>query len=391
MPYLGWDPCPGDVGSMQYLARQYHLCATEVRSIRQQVTTVDLTGWKGRTSEAIGMQRDGVAATLAGCARLADETGQAAAEWARQMAMFQAEADALERRAKTATQDQEFTQARQAARKLGGTGPDRYTELDAAQAQLQRIQQQADQLRQDYENAAARLASQLSASSPNGWDRTEPIRKVLEGLLAPFDMAAGDFWVSQLKEVAGVTEEWVNEWGGKIDAAGAKLGKGESIVNDLLKLGDEGEAVGQRIDAWYGFAPRWLSASAENLAEIRDFGNTISGLGIVADIGTIISPQNSGAMRNVDRGVALVNGGLLAADAAMTAFPVVGEVAIAATGMYLAGTYLYQHFTPFRDVANDIGHAAVHATDDAIHDADEAGHAAKSAWHSVTSTIGSWF
>lgn len=227
--------------------------------------------------------------------------------------------------------------------------------------------------------------------SPSAWDRTEPFRKVLEGLLAPFDLAGGDFWVSQLKEVAGVTEEWVNEWGSKIDAAEARLGGGESIIKELLELGDEGESVGQRVDAWYAFAPRWLSASAEGLSEIRGFSNTMTGLGIAADIGTMVSPANSGEMGNVDRGVALVNGGLLAADAALTAFPVVGEIAIAATGMYLAGTYLYQHFTPFRDVSKDIGHAVVHATEGVVRDAEVDGHAMKSAWHSVTSTIGSWF
>lgn len=237
----------------------------------------------------------------------------------------------------------------------------------------------------------AGIPTPISTGSPNAWDRTEPARKILEGLLAPFDLAAGDFWVSQLKEVAGVTEEWVNEWGTKIDAAEARLGSGESIIKDLLELGEEGESVGQRIDAWYAFAPRWLSTAAEGLSEIRGFSNTMTGLGIAADIGTMVSPANSGDMGNADRGVALINGGLLAADTALTAFPVVGEVAIAATGMYLAGTYLYQHFTPFRDVARDIGHAVVHVTEGMVRDAEVDGHAVKSAWHSVTSTIGSWF
>jgi hypothetical protein len=69
---------------------------------------------------------------------------------------------------------------------------------------------------------------------------------------------------------------------------------------------------------------------------------------------------------------------------AMEEFPVVGQVTIAATGIYLAGDYLYHHWTPFRDVANDIGHATVKAAGDV-------GHAASSAWHSVSSSIGSWF
>jgi hypothetical protein len=39
---------------------------------------------------------------------------------------------------------------------------------------------------------------------------------------------------------------------------------------------------------------------------------------------------------------------------------------------------------PFRDVANEVGHATVKVTDGLVH-------GAESAWHSVTSTIGSWF
>jgi hypothetical protein len=31
------------------------------------------------------------------------------------------------------------------------------------------------------------------------------------------------------------------------------------------------------------------------------------------------------------------------------------------TGVYLAGDFLYHHWTPFRDVANDIGHGTVRA------------------------------
>ena len=44
---------------------------------------------------------------------------------------------------------------------------------------------------------------------------------------------------------------------------------------------------------------------------------------------------------------------------AIDILPGFGEVALAATGIYLSGDYLYQHWTPFRDVANDVGHATV--------------------------------
>lgn len=68
----------------------------------------------------------------------------------------------------------------------------------------------------------------------------------------------------------------------------------------------------------------------------------------------------------------------------MDAIPGVGEVAIAVTGLYLAGDFLRQHWTPFRDAANDVGYATVAAVKDTGHAtaaaATDIGHAASSAW-----------
>jgi len=147
---------------------------------------------------------------------------------------------------------------------------------------------------------------------------------------------------------------------------------------------DGSGSTGGKLDAWYAFAPGWLKTASGAIAGIRGLSYFLSGLGLIADAGTILSPQDKGVMGWVDRGAAVFNGGLITADLAMEVFPGVGEVALAATGMYLAGDYLYHHWTPFHDVADDVGHATVKVTD-------EAGHVARSAWHSVTSTIGSWF
>jgi len=89
-------------------------------------------------------------------------------------------------------------------------------------------------------------------------------------------------------------------------------------------------------------------------------------------------------MGTADRIVAGTNGALITLNLALDGLPVVGEVALAATGVYLASDYLYHHWTPFRDVADEAGHATVEVGDDIDH-------RARSAWHSVTSTIGSWF
>ena len=116
-------------------------------------------------------------------------------------------------------------------------------------------------------------------------------------------------------------------------------------------------------DAWEAFAPAWLKMAAGSLSEISGLSYGLGGLGVLADLGTVISPQDSGALGWVDRGAAGVNGALLIANMATDEIPVVGEVTLIGTGLYLAGDFLYHHWTPFHNVANDVGHATVTAAE----------------------------
>lgn len=405
MPYLGWDPCPGDVGSVQHLARQYQLCVSEVRSVRRQVTGVDLTGWLGRTGEAIERQRAAIAAALASYAQLAGQTGQVAAEWARQLARFQAEAGVLEQRAKTAAQEQEFWQQRQAALKLGGAGPARYAELDAAQVQLQSIQQQAGQLHEDYENAATRLASQLDPGSPNALDRVESARKILEGLLAPFDLAAGDHYLEALAELAETLEKWAGQGNKGVELVIEMRDKGLNRVSELI----EG---GYTLDKMESDPALWGTVM-KSLSEFKAAGYTMTGLGIVADIGNIIEPEDPGVRGDADRGAAALNGVLLALNSTDWV-PYWGEAVLIITGVYLAADYTGNHWPLSREITAEIAgtglttdpqgnigvaETGMNAVHDAEHLGDEAGHTLREDWDRaawsvtcwLTSPSGRWF
>ena len=149
----------------------------------------------------------------------------------------------------------------------------------------------------------------------------------------------------------------------------------------------------------------------KSLAEIKAAGSTITGLGVLADVGTLISPQDSGALRQADRGAALLNGTLLTLNATTDWIPYWGEAVIIVTGAYLAGDYLDNHFPLFREVTTEISGAGLSSADlpdsvalaehemDAVHGvehaADETGHAIREGWHtvtsSITSSIGRWF
>jgi hypothetical protein len=381
LPHLGFDPAPGDVSLTQHLARRHYQVAQEARQVLAMVERLDLQAWRGSAGDAMRAVQAVFPPALRNTVSAAEALHAGTSSWASQLSGFQAEADALERKAATASAEQQALQAKQAALPPGSAvlTPD----LESASATVSGIDRQAQELHQRYLAAAAKTAADIGDHS-GLWDRTEPVRTVLEAVLAPLDIVAADHWVSALEKIAGVPAGWEKEVGGQLDAIEAAMQAGRSQVQELQAAAQFLERTGGKIDAWYAFAPGWLKTAAGSLAGIRGLSYTLSGLGLLADAGTIISPQDKGAMGWADRGVAGFNGALITANLVMDEIPGVGEVMLAASGVYLAGDFLYHHWAPFHDVADEVGHATVKA-------ADGIGHTARSAWHSVTSTIGSWF
>jgi hypothetical protein len=378
LPALGFDPAPGDVGLTRNLARQHALVAREAQQVLALVERLNLSGLQGRAADALRAILGTFPPALRNTASAAETLQAAASSWADQLSGFQAEADVLERQAAAATAHQQALQAQQVTLPPGSIVLT--DDLQTAAATVNGIHGQAQELHQRYLAAATKTAAGVEEHS-GLWAGTEPVRKVLEAVLAPLDIVAADHWVSALKEIAGVPAEWVAEVDEKIGEVNKLIRAGRSPIEELIEGGKLAESTGERIDAWYAYAPDWLKTAAGSIAEIKGLSYTLSGLGLVADAGTLISPQNQGTLGNADRGVAALNAVLITADIALSGLPVVGEVALVATGIYLAGDYLYQHWTPFRDVVNDVGHATVRTVDDV-------GHVADSAWHAAAS-IGS--
>jgi hypothetical protein len=216
------------------------------------------------------------------------------------------------------------------------------------------------------------------------WEGTESVRTGIETALAPLDVVTADHWITALEKVAGQPSDWVKGLDSSLAVIGKSLDAGAPDVQKIIQAGYMAERLGAKLDAFAAFSPGWLRAAAGSITEIRGLGNTLSGLGILADAGTVISPQDHGAMGDFDRGVAVFNGSLLAANMCLDEFPGVGEVVIAVTGIYLAGDFLYHHWASFRNVCNDVGHFTVHVADDI-------GHGVSGAWHSLTSGIESLF
>jgi hypothetical protein len=375
LPTLGFDPAPGDVGLTRNLARQHSLVAQEARQALALVERLNLSALQGRAADALRAVQGTFPPALRSTASTAESLQAAASSWANQLSGFQAEADALERQAAAATAQQQALQARQAALPLGSIVL--ADDLQTASATVNGIHGQAQELHQRYLVAASNTAAGVEEHS-GLWGDTEPVRKVLEGVLAPLDIVAADHWVSALEKVASVPSELVKGVGEQVEGIEKLKSAGQPITEELITAARLAESSGEKYDAWYAFAPDWLKTAAGSIAEIRGLSYTLSGLGLFADVGTIISPQNRGALGVADRAAGISNGLLITADLILDGLPGIGEVALAATGAYLALDWTYQHWTPFRDVANDVGHATVRAADDV-------GQVADSAWHKVTS------
>jgi hypothetical protein len=382
-PALGFDPVPGDAGSTTVLARRYAEIATEIAAVQDQVTRIDLTRWEGRAADAARARQAALVRALAQAADTSTKLSGAAARWVPRLTTYQAEADALERRAAAEQANRQYLATR------APQVPQLTSDLADSATALAAIRAQAEQLHQEYLATATSILTQFDLKA--WWEGTDPYRAIIEAILAPFDVTGTDHWVSVLRKIGLEPKKVVRPVDESLAEIRRLMFEGaphDDVVTALMKGGDAAKTAGRRLDAFDAFNPAWVKTVEKSVSGIEWTGRVLGGVGLAADTSDLISPQDSGAVGWVDRGAAAVNGGFLTADllgaeAVMDVIPGVGEVAITATGLYLAGDFLYHHWTPFHDVANDVGHAAVRTADDL-------GHAASSAWHSITS-VGSWF
>lgn len=259
----------------------------------------------------------------------------------------------------------------------------------------------AQQAEGDHAAAAVRAATS-EMENPFGPDG--PVRDWIEKIHAPWDSLAGDAAVARVlarasegetivkdaekfaKELPGLMENKFAELDSSLEARGASWAEqvdatlqADDDYKAIWSLNEVTKAAGQDLTRGAGVA--------------RGVGLASDALGVVGDGFVLAKPEDGGAMGWVDRGVAGANLGLSGADGVATAIaiaggtaeiPVAGQVALVGTGLYLGGDYLYHHWTPFRDVANDVGHATVQGADDVGH---AAAGAAKGVWHGITSVF----
>lgn len=284
----------------------------------------------------------------------------------------------------------------------------------ATPATLQSIVDQANQqaahITSTVSQAAATAKSQVDGATEEekgSWTEAmdnNTLWKWVEGAHKAFDSIAGDAWLETLKKGGEDFE--------KASKALKELWKGvSSLAHDADLTGDyskvEEACAAAYEDSGMTEAAKTLGIDGETLAKLlprlRVAGYGLDGVSALGDVMTLVDPPDKSTAGSViDRSMAGLNlagmgadlageSGLIATDGALSAVPVAGEVAIVGTGLYMAGDYLYHHWTPFRNVCNDIGHTTAHVAGDIGHAAaqatDDIGHAASSAFHTVTSWL----
>lgn len=293
LPYLGFDPAPGDVDLSRNLARRHYMVAQEAQQVLAQLERLNLSSLQGRAGDALRALQATFPPALRNTASAAEALHAATSSWANQLSGFQAEADALERQAASGATQQQALLARQAALPPGSAVLT--ADVEAASATVTGIRQQAQELHQRYLSAASKTAADTDAHS-GLWGSTEPVRTVLEFVLAPLDIVVADHWVSALEKVAGVPSDWLKEADNEIKVIQRLRAAGKPAVEELKEGAKLLESTGTKLDAWDAFAPGWLRTAARSIAEIRGISYTLTGLGVLADAGTIISPQDKGML-----------------------------------------------------------------------------------------------
>jgi hypothetical protein len=172
------------------------------------------------------------------------------------------------------------------------------------------------------------------------------------------------------------------------DLTGAKSTEADWLEEMLREANASGQPWTSVLDRWSAKSDA-AEAFGQEFVEDTQFLGTVTRslrmagapIAIAGDVSTFINPPQGGAMGWADRGTAVVNAGYVGADglgalgetlgvqalADLSLGPVGAGIAVG-TGLYLAGSYAYKHWTGFRDVCNDVGHGVAHVAGDVWHD-----------------------
>jgi hypothetical protein len=390
LPALGFDPAPGDVDLTRNLARQHAMVAQEARQVLALLERLNLSPLQGQAADALRTVRGTIPPALRSTVSGAEALQAAASSWANQLSGFQAEADALERQAAAATAQQQALQARAATLPRGTVVLT--DDLQTAAAAVTGIHGQAQELHQRYLAAASKTAAELDAVSSAGpggdKDKGSPFTEGLEKVHSALDASGIDGVLWALGKNATLAEKFMKELPEQEQDWLLDMMRADVSAKAANPEADLGELASQTTSRWFGKADaaegfgEQFEQDTRALGLLSRTGRLAGGpVALLGDVLTVIHPSQTGATGTADRVTAGVNGVVVGADTAGAVGEALGVDALASlslgpvgvgiavgTGLYLAGTYAYQHFAWFRnDFANPVGHVAADGAKDVYH------------------------
>jgi len=371
MPHLGFDPTPGDVDLCTGLARRFNDMAGTLRDLANQLGMLDFNNWQGQAGNAAkSLILDDVMPAILDAATITTQISGGVSSWSGKLSSFQAEADALEHRAGGAAADLEAIRLQHVTAE-GHTKMLLQSDLEDAQSTCDSVSNSANELHERFLAAGEVAGREASGEESSTFIKaTEDFNKVAGGSLTPFQLVAGDAWVNLFARLGDVLKDT------DVDVANALSMDRWSPerVQAFIDLAHDFEDEAREIDHKGLIAntlpkkvvpERFAEFTANNSDLFRGAAMLTSTLGILGDLGAEISPEDRGPLGDVDKGVAIVNGGAIALDTAggldalaaansLDWVPGVGEGVIVTTGAYLAGDWLYHHWTPAHDSMNAV-------------------------------------
>lgn len=221
-------------------------------------------------------------------------------------------------------------------------------------------------------------------------DQVEPYRKINEAVHSAWDLGFGDSKLDSLLKVALENAEGMPKQAAQAAEAAVNASiriKVLQALADIDKASPANLAELAELEKSFGGLEAAAGDTASAASSATRLAQGLSGLSkvlgvtaIAGDVLTVLDPPDDGVMGYVDQGAAGINGGLIAANLLMDEIPVVGEVVMIGTGLYLAGNFLYHNVQWFHDGCDAVADATVTA-------AKWVGHEAADAYHATTQAL----
>jgi hypothetical protein len=254
------------------------------------------------------------------------------------------------------------------------------------------IHGQAQELHQRYLAAASKTAAELDAVSSAGpggdKDKGSLFTEGLEKVHSALDASGIDGVLWLLGKNATLAEKFMKELPEQEQDWLLDMMRADVAAKAANPDADLSELASQTTSRWTskanaaeGFGEQF-EQDTRALGLLSRTGRLAGGpVALLGDVLTVIHPSQTGATGTADRAVAGVNGVVVGADTAGAVGEALGVDALASlslgpvgvgiavgTGLYLAGTYAYEHFAWFRDdFANPVGHVVADGAKDVYH------------------------